>query len=234
MRHLAMCVAAVIATGSAGLARADWSGKGEAGIVFARGNSDTETANVKLDMAREVEKWKHGFGGALLRAKNDGSKTADRYGVFWQSDYKFSERNYWFGALRYEDDRFSGFDYQTSATTGLGHKFINTERTKLIGQAGVGYKRLKNAVTDATSDNAILRGDLKYEHALTATTKIIDTFLVETGSANTFAVNELALQVKMSDAFALAVGVAVRHNTDPPNGLKKTDTLSTVNLVYGF
>lgn len=234
MRHLALCVAAVIAAGSAGAARADWSGKGEAGIVFARGNSDTETANVKLEMAREVEKWKHGFGGALLRAKNDGSKTADRYGVYWQSDYKFSERNYWFGALRYEDDRFSGFDYQTSATTGLGHKFIDNDRTKLIGQAGVGYKRLEDAVTDGTSDNAVLRGDLRYEHALTATTKVIDTLLVESGSANTFAVNELALQVKMSDAFALAVGFAVRHNTDPPNGLGKTDTLSTVNLVYGF
>jgi len=234
MRHLAVCVVAVIAAGSAGTARAEWSGKGEAGIVFARGNSDTETANVKLEMAREVEQWKHGFGGALLRAKNDGAKTADRYGLFWQSDYKFSERNYWFGALRYEDDRFSGFDYQTSATTGLGHKFIDNERTRLIGQAGVGYKRLKNSVTDETSDNAVLRGDIKYEHALTATTKIIDTFLVEYGSANTFAANELALQVKMSDAFALAVGFAVRHNTDPPNGLKKTDTLSTVNLVYGF
>ena len=234
MRHLAVCVAAVIAAGSADVASADWSGKGEAGIVFARGNTDTETANVKLEMARKVDKWKHGFGGALLRARNDGNKTADRYGVFWQSDYKFSDRNYGFGALRYEDDRFSGFDFQTSATNGLGHKFIDTEKTKLNGQAGVGYKRLKNSLTGATSDNAILRGDLKYEHALTATTRIIDTFLVEAGSANTFAVNELALQLKMSEAFALAVGIAVRHNTDPPNGLKKTDTLSTVNLVYGF
>jgi putative salt-induced outer membrane protein len=224
-------MAAVLTTG---VAQAEWSGKGEGGIVFARGNTKTETVNAKLEMAREVDRWKHNFGVAALRAKNAGNKTADRYGAFYQADYKLSEVTYWFGGLRYEKDKFSGFDYQASATTGLGRKFIDTETTKFSGQAGVGFKRLKNALTGATADNAILRGDLKYEHALTATTKIIDTFLVEAGSANTLAVNELALQVKMSEAFALAVGVGVRYNTDPPIGLKKTDTLTTVNLVYGF
>ena len=31
---------------------------------------------------------------------------------------------------------------------------------------------------------------------------------------------------------ALAVGYSVRHNTDPPVGFEKTDTLTTINLVY--
>ncbi len=38
--------------------------------------------------------------------------------------------------------------------------------------------------------------------------------------------------MKVSDRIALSLGYAVRHNTDPPAGFKKTDTLSTVNLVY--
>jgi putative salt-induced outer membrane protein len=42
----------------------------------------------------------------------------------------------------------------------------------------------------------------------------------------------LALQVKMTDVLALAVGFSVRHNTDPPVGFEETDTLMTVNLVY--
>lgn len=234
MRHSWTAAAAVAAALATAPAQADWSGKGEAGVVFARGNTKTETVNAKLEMAREVDRWKHGFGLAALRAKSAGAKTADRYGAFYQADYKLSEVTYWFGGLRYEKDKFSGFDYQASATTGVGRKFIDTERTKFTGQAGVGFKRLKNALTGETANNGIFRGDLKFEQALTATTKVIDTFLVESGSANTLAVNELALQVKMSDAFALAVGLSVRYNTDPPNGLKKTDTLTTVNLVYGF
>jgi putative salt-induced outer membrane protein len=55
---------------------------------------------------------------------------------------------------------------------------------------------------------------------------------VEAGSNNTFVQNDLALQVKMTDVLALAVGYSVRHNTDPPLGFEKTDTLTTINLVY--
>lgn len=215
-------------------AAAEWKGKGEVGAVMARGNSDADTVNIKLDMARELDGWKHGFGILALRATNDGDKTAERYGAYWQSDYKFSDRSYWFGGLRYEDDRFSGFDYQASVTTGVGHKFIDTDTTKFSGQVGVGYKQLKPALLGRTESEAILAGELKYEHALTETTKIIDKFVVEVGSSNAFAANDLALQVKMSDKFSLSAGIGVRYNSDPPGGLKTTDTLTTLNLVYGF
>ena len=232
----AVCAVTLLA---AGPANAEWKGKGELGIVFARGNSDTDTANAKVDMATEGDRWKHGFGIALLRAANAGDKTAERYGVSWQSDYKISELTYWFNGLRYEQDKFSGFDYQASATTGLGRKFINTDRTKFSGQAGVGYRRSKlqpilPSLRSTTDSGAIFRGDLNFEHALTDTTKIINKFVVEAGSDNTFASNDLSLQVKINDAFALSFGIGVRHNTDPPRGLKTTDTLTTVNLVYAF
>jgi putative salt-induced outer membrane protein len=40
---------------------------------------------------------------------------AQRWEVHEQSDYSFSARHFWFGAARYEDDRFSGFDYEATA-----------------------------------------------------------------------------------------------------------------------
>ena len=212
-------------------ALAQWKGKGEGGAVIARGNSDADTVNLKLEMATELDRWKHGFGIQALRATNDSDKTAERYGAFWQSDYKLDVRTYLFGGLRYEDDRFSGFDYQASATT---RKFIDTDTTKFSGQAGVGYKRLEYALTGRVESEAIFSGELKFEHALTETTQIIDKFVVEVGSSNTFAANDLALQVKMSDRFSLAAGIGVRYNSDPPLGLKTTDTIMTLNLVYGF
>jgi putative salt-induced outer membrane protein len=38
--------------------------------------------------------------------------------------------------------------------------------------------------------------------------------------------------VKINTVLALALGYTVRHNTDPPVGFEKTDTLTTINLVY--
>lgn len=234
MYTLRAAALAVLGLTAAVSAEADWKGKGELGVVLARGNSDTDTVNAKLEAARESDRWKHGFGLAALRATNAGDRTAERYGGFWQTDYKFSERTYAFGGLRYEDDRFSGFDYQASATAGIGHKFIDTDRTKLSGQAGVGYRRLKNALNGQTDGDVIFGGEAKFEHALTETTKIIDKLVVEAGSDNTFAANDLSIEVRINAAFALSAAVGVRYNSDPPLGRKSTDTLTTVNLVYSY
>ena len=226
-----------------GEARADWTGKGEAGLVLASGNTDSKTGNVKLDLATTVEQWKHAFGGTGIYAATDGDTTGQRWEVHEQSDYNFSAKSFWFGAGRYEDDRFSGFNYQATLSTGLGRHFIDNDRTKFTGTAGVGYKIFETQdVFDDTgtvllqkgaSDNeAVFRGTLDLSHALTATTKLLDKFLVESGANNTFVQNDLGIQVQMTDVLALAAAYSVRYNTDPPLGFGKTDTLTTLNLVY--
>lgn len=211
-----------------------WSGEGQLGFVLARGNSDADTINAKLDLAKETASWKNAVGIAALRSSNDGARNAERYAASWQTDYRFSARSYWFGGARYEDDRFSGFDYQASLVSGLGHRFVDDEDFKLFGQAGLGFRRLESALTGSTEDNLIFSAELRYEQRLTETTSLKNKLIVEAGEANNFLSNELALQVKINTRLSLAAGVGVRHNTDPPQGREKTDTLTTLNLVYGF
>jgi putative salt-induced outer membrane protein len=224
-------------------AHADWTGEGEAGLVIATGNTETETGNAKVLLANEVGKWKHQFGGSALYASSEeDGKTAQRWEAFEQSDYNFSPRTFLFGAARYEEDEFSGFEYQAVVSTGLGRKFIDTDVTKFVGTAGVGYKffETRDAFDDAgvliepgaSDSEVVFRGTLDYDHKLTATTSVLDKFIVEAGADNTFVQNDIALQVRMTDVLALAVGYSVRHNTDPPVGFEKTDTLTTINLVY--
>jgi putative salt-induced outer membrane protein len=191
-------------------AHAEWKGKGEAGIVFARGNTEADTVNFKLGMTEELERWKHALDMSALRATSNGVKSADRFTAGWQSDYKISERTFMFGALRYERDRFSGFTYQASASAGVGYKFYDTDKTKLSGQVGAGYRRIKDDVTGVTSGDAVLVAGLDYSKVLTATTNIVDKFHLESGRHH------------------------VQHNTKPPAPRKKTDTVTTVNLVYAF
>ena len=227
---------------AAASAHADWTGKGEAGLVISSGNSETKTANAKVAAAREDGNWKNAFGLAGLYASDDVGTTADRWEALTQSDYNFSPKTFWFGAARYEQDEFSGFEYQAILSTGMGRKFIDTDTTKFVGTLGVGYKIIetRDAFDDAGTlvtpgerqTDGILRGTHDYDHKLTTTTTVINKFIVEAGDDNTYLQNELSLQVKIMEALALAVGYAVRHNTDPPFGFEKTDTLTTVNLVY--
>lgn len=221
---------------------ADWSGKGEAGFVASKGNTETETGNARVEIANEIDDWKHALGVSALYASNEGDKTAQRWSLFGQSDYSFRPKTFAFGAFRYEEDEFSGFDSQAILSGGIGQKFIENERTNLVGTAGVGYKILETSDVKDTLGNtlvrgdreneAILRGTVDYDHVLTDTTKLVNAFIVESGSSNTFAENSLSLQVKMSDKLALAVGFTVRHNSKPPTGFTSTDKLTTINLVY--
>lgn len=224
-------------------AHADWTGKGEAGLVLASGNTDTETANAKLQMVNQSDSWKHSLGGAVLYASDEDGKTANRWETFGQSDWSFTKKNFVFGAGRYEEDEFSGFEYQATASGGVGRRFIDNDVTKFVGTFGLGYKffETRDAFDDVTgalidegeSDSeGILRGTLDFDHKFTPTTDLINRFVVESGPDNTFLQNDLSLQVKMTDVLALAVGYSVRHNSNPPDDFQKTDTLTTINLVY--
>lgn len=223
-------------------AQADWTGKGEAGLVVASGNTNTETANAKLALATEIGKWKHAVGAAALYASDEDGKTANRWELIGQSDWNFTKRNFLFAAGRYEEDEFSGFEYQTTASLGVGRRFIDSDVTKLVGTVGAGYKFFETRdafdsagvlIEEGDSDSEVVfRGTVDFEHKFTATTSLINKFIVESGADNTYAQNDLSLQVKMTDVLALAVGYSVRHNTDPPAEFKRTDTLTTINLVY--
>lgn len=252
MRHFSLpglrqLAAAALIVGAAVPAHADWTGKAEAGYVMARGNTDTDSANGKFELTTEHNAWKHALAAAGLYGSNNEIKSAERWEARWQSDYALTERLFAFGALRYEQDHFSGFDYQESISAGLGYKFIDSDTTKLSATLGAGFRRLRpeelvkdengvviDRIKGEESDGVTANAAVQYEQQITATTKLVDKLLVESGSDNTFAQNDFAVQVSMTDTLALAVGYSVRHNTDPPPGLEETDRLTTVNLVYNF
>jgi putative salt-induced outer membrane protein len=221
---------------------ADWTGTGEAGLLIADGNTEAETANARLELQTEIGTWLHAAGLAALYASTEGDKTAQRWEAFGQSDYNFGPKSFAFGAGRYEQDEFSGFEYQATLSTGIGRHFIETERTTLTGTAGVGYKfyetrdafdDLGNLLEEGDDDSeAILRGTADFEHFFNETTSFVNNFIVESGADNSYLENAAAIKVKMNAKLALAVGYTIRHNADPTDGFEETDTLTTVNLVY--
>jgi putative salt-induced outer membrane protein len=224
-----------------------WIGKGQLGFLDSRGNSDAESINGNIDALRYDGAWKNEFYLGGLYGKNSGIVAAERWETRLQSNYTISGDLFAFGGFRYEHDLFDGFQYQASATTGLGYKLIDTGDTKLTGQIGVGYRRLRpeeifkdpdGAVTGRelqdTSGEAIGTAGLDFSHAFTKTTVLTNKFLTEAGSDNTLLHDEIALAVKMSDKLALSVGYAITDNTKPPPGIKDLDTVATVNLVYSF
>ncbi len=244
-RALLPPVLAVAAALAAASALADWKGKGEGGLLLSRGNSESTSGNLKLDLENAGELWTHKAAVAALYGRNAEFANAQRYEARYELRREITARTFAFGSLRGERDLFSGFQYQATLSGGIGTKFIDTEATKLTGTLGAGYRRLRPQTLvklpsgevirrvrgDATGD-AVVTGGLDYDHKLTATTRVTNKLLVEAGSENTSVTNDLALVVSMTDRLALSAGYGVRYNTDPAPGTKKTDQVTTLNLVY--
>jgi putative salt-induced outer membrane protein len=222
-----------------------WSGKGEVGYVMSRGNTDTDVANAKIDLGDLVGDWKHTMHLEALYGRSADITSAERWAALLQSDYQITPRAFGFAALHYVDDEFSGFQYQASATTGIGYHVLNTVSDKLTAQIGAGYRRLRPEllVMDAagavigrtpgeSTGAAIGTASIDYAHIFNASTKITNKVLAESGSGNTSLENDLAVVVAMSKKLALSAGYTIQENTQPPAGLKRVNTLTTLNLVY--
>ncbi len=269
MNKLLITVALLATLPSVAMADDGWSGSGEAGLAASRGNSKSENVNVKLKFAKEDETWKHQVFLTALRSKGQNTvsnavigpngqpiivssteynTTANRFEIGGSSGYKLDERRYIVGALRYENDDFSPYKYQWTASLGYGYTAIKNERTELSFEIGPGYKRsderpfVRNTGTPPVATvidpevrgEVIGRGLIAFKHQLTTSTAFENTFLVEAGSNNQFIQNDTGLAVSMTDALALKLGYQVRRNSEVTPGSKKTDQLLTTNLVYKF
>ncbi|WP_426661722.1 DUF481 domain-containing protein [Rhodanobacter aciditrophus] len=236
-----------------------WSGSGEFGFASATGNTRSQNVNAKLGLNQENEQWKNSFFLDVLRTKvqqkvidqagntiEQFNTTANRYDGGASVGYKLDPRSYIVGAARYDHDQFGANLWQGVVSLGYGYIALKDARNELSFEIGPGYKKYRPAdltviVNGASSrerqpvqHEVVARGLVNYKFRLTANTSFEDTFLTEAGSKNTYLQNDAGLAVSMTKKLALKVGFQVRRNSDVLPGIKKTDTLTTTNLVYNF
>jgi len=211
-----------------------WSGSGQLGFSITSGNSDTENLSAGLSLKRETERWVSDMSLDILRASSDDIDTAERYTVNTKTGYKFDDNDYGYYGTRYDQDKFSGFDYTMTTSVGWGHKFHDTEELRLITEIGLGYRTEALDIDRTENNGVVLAGKLDYMRQLTETIKFEDVLVVEAGDDNSFVQNDLGFSFTVSEKFAVKLAHQIRHNTDAPFGKDSTDTLVSANLVYDF
>ncbi|GAB3779098.1 DUF481 domain-containing protein [Dyella agri] len=236
-----------------------WTGSGEFGYASATGNTRSQNVNAKLGLNQENEQWKNNFFLDVLRTKvqekvvtpggttiSEFQTTANRYDGGASVGYKLDPRSYIVGAARYDHDDFGANLWQGVVSLGYGYIALKDARNELSFEIGPGYKEYRPAAlpvlvngstisqTQPVEHEMVARGLVNYKFRLTDNTSFEDTFLTEAGSKNTYIQNDAGLAVSMTKKLALKVGFQVRHNSTVLPGIKKTDTLTTTNLVYNF
>ena len=211
---------------------ATWQPSAELGIVNTTGNSETTSINGRFGLKAEEDLWSHDYYLAALRSESDDQLTANRYEVGAKSDRKLGERSYLGAAARYENDDFSPYDYQATLALNYGGWLVREEGRSFKLEGGPGVRRARLADTGEVESGALLRGFADYQHQITDSTKFFNTTLVEATSDNTFAQNDIGIAVSINKTLALKAAFQARHNTEAPDGVERTDTLTSVNIVW--
>ncbi len=212
----------------------EWSGEGDLGYSRSSGNSNNETLRAKLALKRTKDRWTHGAELEAVNSSSDDERTAEYYVGRWETEYALDDRWYLVGNLRYEDNRFSGYEYQASGTGGIGYHLIMTERTQLDLEGGFGYRRSEEQDTGETLDELVAMGEINYRVTLTDTTSLGWDVLTLAGADNTYVESDTGVRFRINSALALRLSHIIKHNTDVPAGTKNTDRLTGVSLVYSF
>lgn len=244
MRRVAVAVVMAVSASATWAAETammapSWKGEAELGVVVTRGNTRTQTVSAKASATNESAQWRHNAKIEVLTAAardaatGDDKTTAERYALSGKSDYKFTEHDYAFGMLSYEDDRFTGFDYRMSENLGYGRRLVHSDVLTLDAEIGPGARQSKPMVGDSANEMMVrLAGNLAWKLSKTAT--FTEELSSEIGEDVTISKSVTALKAQVAGNLAMKASLTVKHVSDVPVGVNKTDAETALTLVFAY
>lgn len=236
---------AIIAISAAPLAYGqdakDWEGEAELGVLMTSGNTEETNVNGRLGLIHEVVSWRNIAEFSTNSSESEDETTAEKYKGSLETNYKFDEDQYWYLRGAYENDRFSGYDFESTATTGYGNRVWNqSDRSFLDLSAGAGYRYNKlEDVNDEGEDEekeAIARLAAQFNYALSDNALFRQKLSTEIGldENNVISQSETALKASVVGNLSMKLAYRVEHVSDAPAGSDSTDTETSISLLYGF
>lgn len=239
-QHLVVCSA--IVTMSNGVLHAEdsetklWSGDMEFGYVDTSGNTEESTIKSRAEVNREKDQWRYKILFDSLNSEASGERSAEKYFLANRLARHYSETDFIFGYASYDDDRFSGFDYQATVAAGWGRRLINDETMQWDVEIGPGYRynKVDDETTSEDSEELILRGFTQYSWDFSDTANFSQSLNVEAGEDNTISKSVTALKVQVIGALALKLSYTIKYTEEVPVNRKHADTETAVTVVYSF
>ena len=225
----------------------NWEGQGELGGFRSTGNTRNLGLSGGIKLVKEAVEWRLNFQARADYERNAGRTTRDQLSATIEPNYKFDTSLYAYGLAQFERDRFQGFSARYTLSGGLGYELINTKDLRLAVKAGPAIRITDFAAGDSKSSLAALVGldfDWKISDHLKFSQDAGGTYasdargftsaLAVIDSDNTSLTATSAFDAKLLGSLSARLSYTIEHETNPPTGRIKTDTLSRATLVYDF
>ena len=212
----------------------EWSGELELGGSISTGNTDHESVNANGKVDYHTGPWRTQAKFTLQFTRDEGRTTANRIVASIEPRYDVSDRLFAFNFLQYEDDRFSGFDFQVTENVGLGYWLIKSEALTWSVQAGPGVRLNAIRATNETETEATgrLATDVAWDISGNVALTLTSAAVLSGERLNTE--SKIALTTKITQTLAARASIELRHDTNPPGTAESTNTLTQFSVLYAF
>ena len=215
-----------------------WEYTFSAGISGASGNNENFAGRIKLDGQRTTDTMETTAYGSYLYATSDGTRSASRGELGFNNDWLLEGPWRYFAQGKYEYDEFQAWQHRLSGAVGVGYEFINTDKTTLIGRAGLGasYEMGKNADEKLVPEGLL---GLDWTHQLSPNTKLVagTTYYPSFNNLGEFRWNNNAgIEVLLDGetGMTLNAGIEHRHDSDPGMGIRPNDVDYYMGVGWKF
>jgi putative salt-induced outer membrane protein len=141
--------------------------------------------------------------------------------------------DYLFAVLRAEGDRFSGYSALSTESAGYGRRFIAGDRAILETEAGAGARQT-HFVDGSRRNEGIVRLGAKAVCRFSAGSELREEAFSEISKDNIHTESVTSLKSRVNGNLSMKLSVSAVHNSRVPPGIKKTDTVTAMTLVFDY
>ncbi len=210
------------------------------GFIYSQNTSSSLSINSGISVGYKKENWgqRVQFDTYYTDAENDEDGT-NRYTTNYGISYDLNEVTYLVATTRFEHDHFGTYRKQFITATGLGRHFYDTERIKLQGSAGPGYRISKRQSSDEEFPNKenyelIVNASVDGSLTLTETFSMGATANMAYGEENTNYNLKGYLKNILMGNLALTFDTEYIYNTTVASDQSNAEIYSSMNLNYDF
>jgi len=237
---------------------ATYTTSAELGFLFKTGNTKSGDIKAAFNLKHEKGQWRNVVNINALAKKteltnesgdDEFTTTDNKWDIITQTNYSLHEdgKNYLYGNLAYEQNKFNSFVSQSSLSAGWGRHFWETETSSLFADIGPGVKydiiRAIPATTTAdeiaeTSETAaIIQAQVLYTAKINDYVEFKQYFVakqaVESDKNSAYRA-ESSISTKLIESLQFKFSFRIDYDTEVEPEFENTNTETSVTLVYSF
>ena len=215
-----------------------WEASAGLGFSLTSGNTDTTSIATNIQVIQYLETWEMNYKFDGIKQENEGKSTADNKNYAVKGQYKLEDETaFLFVEGKRKEDDFGPFAEQNTIALGYGQQLFESEDLLIRADIGPGYTNYEfNETGDKDSSSIVhVAGNLKWnisESADFTQSLVFDQQLSD--DKNLMVVSQSTLGAKINGSLKMTLDVKITNNSDVQEDKKKTDTITSVNLVYSF